>query len=389
MNRYNTFVAGLFFCMISTVFGGEFFHGVRGPIYLSPAWTMARGDLTLHGNSRFYFNNKSYTNPNGLNSAVTFWDIQGGANIYYGIAQNYQIGLRQIIYQDNHKPGKGYNLPDDLFLDFKVGSFPLKPSKIHYGAKLIMRFPVAQYHNVQLEPYSAGKVEYGVIGLMSFASNIVRPSDAFNAHINLGIIDHNDHGAKIAEEYGSEYVNAGSSREVYGGLALVLPTPRFDFSVELFGNYNISKPPPTAFSRHNYAYVSPGITYQASNWASFAFGFDFRLTSNKTNKSEHLPDGTTQMLPTFPTWRVNFTVKMNIVSKAKRILAEKQESELEKTDGKKDVYQEIAEERKKVENAEAELQKIREERRRMDDILKRLRKALENKENEEEKEKKK
>ena len=389
MNRFNFIAAGIIFCVITNVFGDDFFHGIRGPIHLSPAWNMAKGDLTFHGNSRFYFNNKTYTNSNGPNSAVTYWDIQGGANIYYGIARNYQIGLSQIIYQDNHKPGKGYNLPDDLFLDFRVGSFPSAPSRIKYGAKIIARFPVAQYHNVQLEPYSAGKVEFGLLGLLSYSSDLVHPDDALNAHVNLGIIDHNDNGAKVAEEYGLEYTNAGSSREVFGGLALVMPTTKFDFSVELHGNYNISKPPPTAFSRHNYAYVTPGITYKANYWISFAFGFDFRMTSNKTNSSAYLPSGTTAVLPTFPTWRVNFSMKMNLVSKTKRQFAEKQKTGLSNREEKKDVYQEIAKERKKVEKAEAELQEIREERQRMDKILKRLRKALENTEKEEgEKEKK-
>lgn len=382
MNRIKFIVTGVVICLFTNVLGEEFFHGNRGPIHLSPAWNLAKGDLTFHANSRFYFNNKSYTNPDGPNTAVTYWDIQGGANIYYGIARNYQVGLSQIIYQDNHKSGKGYNLPDDLFLDFRVGSFPSAPSRIKYGVKLMARFPVAQYHNVQLEPYSAGTVAIGIIGLASYAMDMVQPDEGLNAHVNLGIIDHNDSGAQIAEEYGSDYVNSGHSREVFGGLALILPTSKFDFSLELFGNYNVSKPPPTAFSRHNYAYVSPGITYKSSHWLSFAFGFDFRMTPNKTNKSDYLPSGTTEVLPTFPTWRVNFSMKMNLVSSAKKQFAEKQKSEVSTPEEKKDVYQEIAQERKKVENAEAELEKIRKERERMDEILKRLRKALENTEKE-------
>jgi len=378
MDRFRTILAGFIFCMTAVGFGGEMYHGVRGPLNVLPAWNIARGDVTISGSSRFYFNNKTYPGSTGPASAVTFWDIQGGANIAYGIARNYQVGISQIIYQDNHKPGKGYNFPDDLFLDVRVGSFANESSKLQYGARVITRIPLAQYHNVPLEPYSAGRVEFGLFGLLSYAMNAARPGDALNGHFNLGIIDHNDKGVKIAEEYGVSYINEGHSREVFGGLALIVPTLKFDFSAELFGNYYISKPPQTAFSRHNYIYVTPGITYKASHWAAFTFGFDFRLTSNKTNASYYLPNSSTHWLPTFPTWRVNFNVRLNLFSKEKAIFVETEKSDMAKTAEKKDVYQEIADERKKVENAEAELEKIKEERRRMDEILVRLRKALEN-----------
>jgi len=50
---------------------------------------------------------------------------------------------------------------------------------------------------------------------------------------------------------------------------------------------------------------------------------------------------------------------------------------------KKDIYQQITEERKNIEDAEEELKKIRDERKKMDEILNRLRKALEIKETKE------
>ena len=81
-------------------------QGNRGPIYLSTAWNLKKGDLVVHGNSRFYFNNKTFYNPNSSGVAVTFWDVQGGINMYYGIGHHYQLGISQIVYQDNHKPGR-------------------------------------------------------------------------------------------------------------------------------------------------------------------------------------------------------------------------------------------------------------------------------------------
>jgi len=75
-----------------------------------------------------------------------------------------------------------------------------------------------------------------------------------------------------------------------------------------------------------------------------------------------------------------------LVSKLKGRFASKEEFKSVTTEegkNKKDVYGEIAQERKQIENAEVELEKIREERKKMDEILNRLRKALEIKDNKE------
>ncbi len=363
--------------------------GNRGPIYLSTAWNLVKGDLTIQGNSRLYFNNKTLTNANNPTIAVTFWDVQGGLNFNYGLGKNYQVGLYQILYQDNHKSGAGYNFPDDLFLRIKIGSFPAKPGPLKFGAVLTTRLPLAEYHNVQLEPYSAGRVEVGAMGLLSYSTNLVHPEDGLNAHLNFGIIDHNDNGKKFTE-LNKEYVNQDKSREIYGGLAVIYPMTKFDFSVELYGNYNISKPPPIAYSRHNYLYITPGITYNAFYWLSVACGFDWRLSKHQSSQSYLLPCATTHLLPTYPTWRVNFSVKVNLVSKLKgRFEQKKNFNSITSDEKKKDVYEQITEERKQIENAEEELQKIRDERKKMDEILNRLRKALEIKDTKEKKEKEK
>lgn len=372
-----------------TAFAGSE-QGNRGPLYLLTAWNLAKGDFNLHAASRFYFNNKSYNLPDNTTAAVTFWDVQGGMNLYYGIGKNYQIGLSQIIYQDNHKSGKGYNLPDDLFLNVKIGSFPSKPGAFNFGVNILTRFPLANYHNIQLEPYSAGRVAFGILGLASYAGNQVFHEDGFNAHLNLGIIDHNDNGIKLGESDEITYANPKTTRELYGGMAIIMPTTQFDFSLELYGNYNISKPPPTAYSRHSYLYITPGVTYKPFYWLSLCCGFDFRLSPNKSNSSDLIKSGLTNMLPTYPTWRVNFGMKVNLTSKIQSRFEEKSVVESAPIESQKgDVFKNIADERKQIENAEAELEKIRSEREKMDEILKRLRKALEIKESEKKKDDKK
>lgn len=390
MRNFNRFIMTILVLFVNAMTAlPESEQGNRGPLYLTSAWNLVKGDLSFHANSRFYFNNKTFSYSNSPTTAVTFWDIQGGLNLYYGLGKHFQIGLTQILYQDNHKGGKGYNFPDDLFLKMKFGSLLGQAGLFDLGVNVLTRIPVAQYHNLQLEPYSAGRLEFGIIGLLSYSRDQINHEDGFNAHANLGIIDHNDNGIKLNVSSYPEYVNTKNSREIYGGLAVIVPTTRFDFSFELYGNYNINKPPPTAYSRHNYLYISPGVTYKPFYWLSLCFGFDFRMTPNHPAGSGLVQNTMSNVLPTYPTWRVNFSLKMNLTSKIKGRFETKEpiNSSVVETEknGKKDVIKDIAEERKQIENAEAELEKIRSEREKMDDILKRLRKALEIKETTEKK----
>ena len=102
------------------------------------------------------------------------------------------------------------------------------------------------------------------------------------------------------------------------------------------------------------------------------------MSKHQSSKSYLLPGETTHLLPTYPTWRVNFSVKVNLVSKLKGRFEQKEDLEsINPGKKKKNVYEQISAERKQIENAEVELQKIRDERKKMDEILNRLRKALE------------
>lgn len=356
-------------------------NGIRGPIYLASAYNLLKGDLVLQGHSRFYYKNEVHKMTNQSTNAVTFWDAQGTITILYGFGTNYEIGLSQILYQDNHKGGQGYNFPDDLYLKFKYASLGSKIIPIKFGAQINSRIPMAKHHNVPLEPYSAGKLEFSILGLISYSPNLVSPEESLNAHVNIGYLDHNDSGENLVDPTEGNYKKSTSSKEFIYGVGIIYPKTKFDFSLEFYGNRHLSKPPEIAYSRYNYAYLSSGITYNPFYWLSVFFGIDYRLTPARPNEFAHT---ITKNMPVFPTWKVNTGVKINLMSKLQNRFEEKEPSKLV-DEQNKGVYEQIATEKKQVEDAERELEKIREERKRMDEMLKRLRKVLDFKEKEEEK----
>lgn len=341
-------------------------YGTRGPIYISTAWNLNKNDILLYGNSRFYFKNEKTTNP------VTYWDAQGILNLFYGVGRLFEVGLSQIIYQDNHKGGQGYNLPDDLYLKFKLSS--INPQKIPFnlGLQIVSRIPLAKHHNLPLEPYAADRIEFSVIGLASYSSNLALPDEAFNAHLNIGYLDHNDVG---------HFMNSSTSKEFLYGIGIIYPISRFDFSLEFYGNRYLKRPPEVVYSRYNYAYITPGITYQPLPYIAFVFGFDYRLTAAKPNLQATTISAN---MPVFPTWKANFGIRINVMSKIQRRYTEKNDQKFinkaTSNENGKNIYEQISNDRKEVENAEQELLRIREERKRMDEMIERLRNILELKE---------
>ncbi|MBD3288874.1 hypothetical protein GF337_08740 [candidate division KSB1 bacterium] len=354
-------------------------QGLHNPLYIIPAWNLNKGDLTIHAHSKFYFKNEVFEKRHRPTTACTYWDAQGAVNMQYGIGQFYEIAISQIVYQDNHKSGKGFNLPDDLFLKFKYASLGSKTLPINYGVMITSRLPLAEYHNLPFEPYAGGNIEFAIHGLLSHSSNLLFPEDAMNLHLNLGFIHHNDKG-EVFSIHNIKYKQKSNSKQFVYGLALVYPIAKFDFSLEFYGNRLIKKPNQAVFSRYNYSYLTPGITYRPYYWMAVIFGMDIRTSSG-------IPESDARRLspesPVYPGWRLNFGVKINLMAKLQRRHEKQSEFNfLGEKKPEKTIYDQITEERQEIESAEMELARIKEERRKMDEMLKRLRNVLEFKEDE-------
>ncbi|MBN2012729.1 WVD2 family protein [candidate division KSB1 bacterium] len=343
-------------------------NGLSGPLFSATAWNLQMMDLIIQTNSRFYFKNV-YSDH-----AVTFWNVQGGVSAYYGLFEHLEVGFSQILYQDTQKMEAGYNLPDDMVLKIKTGSYMIKNLPLEAGVMLSTRFPVAEHRNIALEPYTAERVELSLLGMLSYSQSQVAPDQSFNMHLNLGYLDHND----------SDYFpdgNSGSSKEFLYALSAVLPSNQFQFAAEIVGDQFIKQPPKGYYGRYSYAYFTPTISYQPSYWISMMFGVDLRLSNGKPDEDAI---SAARALPVYPAWRVNLGMKFNIRSRIAHRYADGVEIDPNLNVKEKQLFEQIVDEQQQVENAEQELERIRKERERMDDMLKRLRRVLDNnpKENE-------
>ncbi|RIK73306.1 hypothetical protein DCC62_17595 [candidate division KSB1 bacterium] len=262
------------------------FHGGRGPTFVRSAWNLEPGYLTLYTHTRFY--------------------VQGGAALNYGISRHFEASLVPMIYQDTNQGGKGFNIPDDIFLRLKIGSLGQRGATMSYAIELGTRFPAGKTHNIPLEPYSAGKFSFGTTGIVSFARDPLYPEDGFSAHFNLGYWNHNDVGQALS----ATTTVTKMTQEFLYGASIILPSEKFNFRFEILGSAFINAPPTAAFSRTPVAYITPGVSYKAYRWMSIDASSDIRLSGTPGQNSAPLrQDG----LPPYSAWRVSLGAKITLL----------------------------------------------------------------------------
>lgn len=348
-------------------------NGGYGLNYVRSAWSLKPGYLTLTTKTHFFGKVSSELQK----SAVTYWVVQGAFSLNYGVNDHLELALTPVIYQDNHKGGKGYNLPDDLYLSVKLGSYDIRGSSIRYGLLMQTRFPTAEHHNVVFEPYSANSISWGFEGMATYSKDPLYPDDNMNVHFNLGYTNFNDVGQKLSFRDENDTVSVRAmSQEMTFGLGIEIPTSEFDFSVELFGNTFLQKPPKeTAFSRENYLYLTPGIKFRAYRWLTLNFSTDLRLSANN-DETEYLFDHKIADMPNYPSWRINLGASM-VLLPTKIYQSNDKDVLIKKAESRRELFEQIIREQRETESAEQELERIKTERRKAERELERLRRILE------------
>lgn len=347
-------------------------NGGRGLMHIQSAWSLKPGYLTMYTHTRF-FGKVGSIGPVENKSAVTYWDVQGSMTFNYGINEHVELSLTQNMYQDNHKSSPGFNFPDDMFFKAKLGSYGAKGSALSYGAVFNLRFPTASKHNLIFEPYSAGTVEFGMMGLLTYSRDPLYPEDAINVHLNLGYLNHNDVGQKFSND-GTEVTSM--SQELLYGLGIKLPSTQFDFAAEIYGTLFIQQPPKTAFSIEDYVFFSPGISYKAYRWLAVEVAGDILLSSGENDETDLTLVHKPPEMPNYPSWRINIGFRMTLLPTTAYKVSEK-DILMRKAENRRELFEQIIKEQRETESAEEELERIKAERRKAERELERLRRILE------------
>ena len=344
--------------------------GGRGLTYVKSAWNLKAGYLTLLARTQVW-GKVVKRNVQTAPSSIGVWDIQGAVSFNYGFNKHIELSIAPVIYQDTQRGEKKYMAPGDMFIGLKFGSYNIRGTSVTWAVSINSRFPTGAEANVQFEPYSAGTVEWGFMGMLSYSSDPLYPDESLNVDFNLGYQNHNDVGEKLTGKTQDAYGVTSMTQELRYGAGFKVPVNGWDFSVELFGNSFIQKPPEnTAFSPINYLFLTPTISYQPYRWITLKVGADFRLSPEKKELA------VSSDLPIYPGWRLNFGVNLLLLPTSVYKTSEK-DLLIKKAESRRELFEQIIREQRETESAEEELQRIKAERRKAEQELERLRRILE------------
>ena len=151
-------------------------QGGIGLIYVQSAKTLPKGYLEFFTGTRYYGKVDA-----GDGKASTLWVVQGYSAFNFGVNQNIEISHAPIFYQDTQQSSdknaltkNAINMPDDLYLSFKFGSFRRFESRVLYGFQLTSRFPTGTWSNCTRERREGGRAARGRAGRADRAGRSVR-----------------------------------------------------------------------------------------------------------------------------------------------------------------------------------------------------------------------
>jgi hypothetical protein len=346
--------------------------GSRSLLHTHTGRVLNKGALEVKTNMNFYTQLAEYltTPPSGATDHNMYL-VAGNIVLTYGLFSNFDLTVAPRIYQDTHR-GDKYNLPDDIFVSLKAGSFGFGNRKFYGSGMLNFRIPTGDMHNYPYAEYASGAFEYGLMTAFSYYNDPYLPDRAFSTHINLGWYTHNEAGKTIYGNHKSE-VNA---TELQYGLGFAYPVDLFDFSLEVNGiNYLTQPDSGFVYSRESWLYVTPAVKYKPYRWFSIDLGMNIRVSGSNTDKKT-VHQNINVNTPMYVPWRVQLGMNFKILPLP---TGPTSPAEIEREQFKRrvDFFQSIIEERERVEEVQEELEQLKREREEAEKELEELKQILE------------
>jgi len=381
----------VFSFFIVLLFGGllqaQLPNGNRALLHTQIAKNVEKGRLEISTNMNFFTKAADFigsAKPANFEQ-VNYWLVAGDAVFTYGIIEHFDASLGIRVYQDTHYSNE-FNLPDDLFLTLKAGSFRSNNGHFNSSGMLSFRIPTAEQHNYPLTEYASGSFEFGLLGAFSFYMDPYLPERSFNMHFNIGYWNHNESGNTLytyttgqGQAEGEKLKATRNSQDFRMALAAVFPSDLFDFRMELSGILYLTKPNDFVYSAEEWAFFSPSIRYKPLDWVSMDLGADFRISpKDRQLTTDQIPDFSKSFeLPkNYPDWKIHlglnvgFSLSGKGTYKAEDYVREKAKERVE-------LFETVVKEEEKTKQVQQEIENLRRVRKEAEDEIEEIRKQLE------------
>ena len=315
MKKFIIFSTALVLLGIQNLFA-QLPNGEKTLLHTQTGKVYTKGQLGIYSNMNFYSKIGDFLGdikPENF-SSVNYWLVQGNFVFTYGLFDHFDASVGIRLYQDTHADNE-FNLPDDIFVTLKAGSFTFARNHFTQAVLTSFRIPTGEVHNYPFTEFTTESFQYGFMYALSYYADAYLPDRSFSAHFNAGFWFYNEHGTLLFERSNGEKLNATvNSSDFRMAMAFAYPTGLFDFRLELTGMVFLQKPNSFVYSAEEWAFLSPSIRYKPINWVAIDFGIDFRISSGDRNNTSGIPDISSgiDLPPNFPDWTVQLGLNLNL-----------------------------------------------------------------------------
>lgn len=291
MNRKTLALIAFALLISTTPLVASQFTGGYGLLHTNTAYVMPQGALDMSMYIRGYadvFSDLGYTLTNGTSALATT----------FGYTRHVEVAFTQILYQDLNATKTPYGetasmmIPGDTHIRFKIANYQIN-DKVFWGTMPILRYRVAKYHNIHLEPYASEGVELELMGLLSYYEKPLYPDDGLSMHFNLSYLNHND---------GETPLEAAQSMTFL--LGLIRPREKaVDYGAELYGSLFLKRPNKNTLSREDWMYITPVLRYNLFLGLRFTLGLDILVLGHDDTSEPTYTD--ISEYPNMPEWRLS------------------------------------------------------------------------------------
>ena len=338
--------------------------GSYGLLYTHEGRNLRPGQLNFYTNTNFYSKQHAWLWANNLAASV-------------GIFENLDLTAALRVYQTTNYPNKS-NVPDDIFVALKTGSFIFEQGRFASGFILGTRIPTGEVHNYPFAEYASGSFEYGLKGAISYYLDPYLPHRSTSIHFNIGWWNHNEKGKEIDLPDSTTRTAAKSSSKLEIALALKQPlSTLFALNFEIYGHLFTGIPDGFVYSAEDMAVFTPSLEYRPVKWLSVAGGIDVRINSADRDRTSGVPefDSPLNELRNIPPWKVHLNLTFYAMG------AEKERTSLVDYDNRRiqkltEFYDMIEVEKEKSKKVEEDVQDLRKKRQNTEDEIRGIKNTL-------------
>lgn len=283
-----------------------------GTFYTFSAKPIGATNAYIYQNVRFYSGNaQRFNGTTTVTEKVK--DMNNVLGLNFGFSKEFDIIVNGNLYQTSNRAPSITNrevnsfiktayVPDDFYLNLRYVPFTFADKKINLGFLLSTKFEGQGIANSPFQNYSAGNSEIGLSLITSYFRKPRTIDDGFAVHMNLQYWNHLDKGRytgftsedSIRISLADTAIATKNSAAVKFALGFAYPLllgGRYLYvTTDIYGVNYLTKPPPTAYSRQNYAYFALGLKYNLFSWMGIHLGGEYLVmkTSDATLSSREL-----------------------------------------------------------------------------------------------------